>query len=43
MKQLIVILLSLIAFTSCTENYSEGERIGTVVQFSKTGLIFESW
>ena len=43
MKHLIVLLLSLIVFASCTENYSKGERIGTVVQFSKTGLIFESW
>ena len=43
MKHLIVLLLSLIVLASCTENYSKGERIGTVVQFSKTGLIFESW
>ena len=27
----------------CTENYSEGERIGFVTQFSKTGLIYKTW
>lgn len=37
------IVAALIMFASCTENYSQGERIGTVVQFSKTGLVFESW
>jgi hypothetical protein len=38
------ILLGLAAFlmTSCTENYSNGERIGLVTQFSKSGLIFKT-
>ena len=38
------ILLGLAAFlmTSCTENYSNGERIGLVTQFSKTGLMFKT-
>ena len=46
MRKLFTILcISVIALTlaSCSENYSKGERIGTVVQFSKTGLIFDSW
>ena len=30
-------------FTSCTENYSNGERIGLITQFSKSGLIWKSW
>lgn len=29
--------------SACSENYSQGERIGTVVQFSQTGLIWDSW
>lgn len=45
MKNYIILLISLVALTltSCSENYSNGERIGTVVQFSKTGLIWDSW
>lgn len=34
---------SLIVFSSCTENYSNGERIGVITQFSETGLIWKSW
>lgn len=29
--------------TSCSENYSNGERIGVITQFSETGLFFKSW
>lgn len=45
MKTIKIIFLGLIAtlfMTSCTENYSNGERIGLVTQFSKTGLIFKT-
>ena len=41
MKLLKFICLSLF-MTSCTENYSNGERIGLVTQFSKTGLVFKT-
>jgi hypothetical protein len=39
-----ITLLTIIAlmFTSCTENYSNGERIGMITQFSKTGLVFKT-
>lgn len=30
-------------FTSCSENYSNGERIGVITQFSEAGLFFKSW
>jgi len=30
-------------FSSCSENYSNGERIGLVTQFSRTGIIWKSW
>lgn len=30
-------------FTSCTENYSNGERIGLITQFSKTGVFWKSY
>lgn len=44
MKNLLVGLTTIMMFTtSCTENYSNGERIGMVTKFSKKGLIFDSW
>lgn len=33
----------LLTFTSCSENYSNGERIGVVTKFSNSGLIWKSW
>ena len=41
-KFLAIALVSIL-LTSCTENYSNGERIGLVTQFSKTGIIWKSW
>ena len=40
---LIFYLLICLFFTSCSENYSNGERIGLVTQFSESGLIFKTW
>lgn len=43
-KYLAVILFALMPLlNSCSENYSEGERIGVITQFSKTGLYWKSW
>jgi len=38
-----LLLLASLALTSCSENYSNGERIGMVTQFSEKGLWFKSW
>ena len=45
MKKHLLITLSVVALAlvSCSENYSNGERIGTVTQFSQTGVIWKSW
>lgn len=44
MKKLLFILTAtLLFFASCSENYSNGERIGMITQFSKSGLIWKSW
>lgn len=43
MKKLLLYLISAAALTSCTENYSNGERIGVITQFSETGLFWKSW
>ena len=37
-----LLLLSLTLF-GCSENYSNGERIGFVTKFSNRGLIYKSW
>lgn len=41
--KLFTLLLSIILLTSCSENYSNGERIGVITQFSNTGILFKSW
>ena len=33
----------MLGLISCSENYSNGERIGLVTQFSKRGVIFKTW
>jgi hypothetical protein len=43
MKKLLAIASVSLMLTSCTENYSNGERIGVITQFSETGLIWKSW
>ena len=44
MKKLIFMALGVAALSlqSCSENYSNGERIGVITQFSKTGLVWKS-
>ena len=45
MKNALVTLaiLSVLTLVGCTENYSNGERIGFVTKFSERGLIWKSW
>ena len=41
---IILIILSVAFLSGCvSENYSNGERIGLVTQFSNTGIIWKSW
>jgi len=42
-KFIIAILSAILALTGCSENYSNGERIGVITQFSETGLFWKSW
>jgi hypothetical protein len=44
MKNLILIAIAsaTLMLTSCSENYSNGERIGVVTQFSKTGVVWKT-
>jgi len=44
MKKLFFLLSIVTIFlTSCSNNYSNGERIGTVNKLSKKGLIWDTW
>jgi hypothetical protein len=42
-KFLMIALVATMFLTSCTENYSNGERIGMITKFSQKGLVFDSW
>lgn len=41
-KILIALVFGLV-LVGCSENYSNGERIGFVTKFSQRGLIYKSW
>lgn len=42
-KFIFLAIVATITMTSCTENYSNGERIGMITKFSEKGLIWSSW
>jgi acid stress-induced BolA-like protein IbaG/YrbA len=41
--KLIAIVGIALSLFSCSENYSNGERIGLVTQFSKRGMVWKTW
>ena len=43
MKKILTLIGTVLLLSSCSENYSNGERIGVITQFSETGLIYKSW
>jgi len=48
MKKLSIAKWSMLAavsilFMACSENYSRGEKVGTVIEFAESGLIWNSW
>lgn len=45
MKRILFWLLAIstLALTSCSENYSNGERIGFITKFSNRGIVCKSW
>lgn len=40
---LLAVAFVSIAMYSCTENYSDGEKVGVLTEFAKSGLIWDSW
>ena len=43
MRKIFLLIFGVALLSSCSENYSNGERIGVITQFSETGLIWKSW
>ena len=43
MKKFLILVILIILLSACSENYSNGERIGVVTKFSKAGLLWKSW
>jgi hypothetical protein len=43
MRLLFLLIAFVSIFSSCSENYSNGERVGYITQFSTTGVLFKSW
>lgn len=43
MKKVIFALSVLLITVSCTENYSNGNRVGYISKFSKKGLVWSSY
>ena len=42
-KVIFALFVSILVLSSCTENLSNGERIGVITQFSQRGLMFKTW
>lgn len=43
MKNLFILFSIIITFTACSDNYSQGERIGIITKFSNKGVMCKSW
>lgn len=46
MKRLLYLALVgvlVMTFTGCKENYSVGEKVGNLIEFTKKGVIWDSW
>lgn len=41
-KIIMFALTILVAFTACTENYSNGDRVGLVTKLSETGVVWKT-
>lgn len=40
---LIAFVVLALSLTSCKENYSNGEKVGNLIEFAKKGVIWDSW
>ncbi len=39
----VVVVATCMMAVSCKENYSVGEKVGTLTEFAKSGLLWDSW
>ena len=37
------IILCMVLLQSCNENYSNGEKVGNLIEFTQKGVIYDSW
>ncbi len=42
-KKLLSFGLILLCLTGCKENYSNGEKVGNLIEFTKKGVFYDSW
>jgi len=42
-KMIAAVVIMCMATTSCKEDYSVGEKVGTLIEFAESGLIWRSW
>ncbi len=42
-KFILMAVIVSMTTTSCKENYSVGEKVGTLIEFAESGLIWQSW
>ena len=40
---ILLTTLVIVFTTGCKENYSNGEKVGTLIEFAKKGVIWDSW
>ena len=40
---LALIGVLMLTFTGCKENYSVGEKVGNLIEFTKKGVFWDSW
>lgn len=43
MKKILFLIVMVFCLASCKEQFSNGERVGTVTKFSKAGVFWDSW
>jgi len=43
MKKILLLILPILLCISCTENYSNAERIGVITKFGQAGLMWKSY
>ena len=45
MKKILafIVMAGCILLSGCKERYSEGEKVGNLIEFTKKGIIWESW